>query len=505
MQRGQKDKQGEAFVAITVGNNEARAAIYENGEAKLVPLEECETSMPSAVLLHRLREVGKYAYLYSGTDPNLLVMNINRLLGRKYSEIREDIDNSPFKIESENNRIRISDWFGMLYSPIELYAMILRKLHQATERYLRSSVKKVVIAVPGSFDDFQRRSVRKAAESVFEEVKLISEPIAATLAMFASRQLYAGQQVMTVDLGAGKCEIAIVSSSNSKLKIQAITGDTHLGSNDINNLIFNYLSRVFQSQHQQSLLSDSVMAKHEVLMAIEQAKKELEYSDNAEINVPFVNFNKFGNALHLQSTITRQKVKELINGLLTKIKNLINSCLLEANRPRLDQIFLLGGGTKFPIVVEVVSHTLKQHPTKVKNCDELTVIGAAYHGAQVFGLAKIIDVEDVTTHSLGITTYTGNMGFVLKRQAIIPALSTKRFMTVQNNQTAVHIEVREGEEREAKSNKLIGQFDLPLTANLPRNSPIDITIGKDEDGIILVRAQDSSSGRVREITINYDL
>ncbi|MBI4850978.1 MAG: Hsp70 family protein [Acidobacteria bacterium] len=495
----------QAFVGITIGNSQARAAIYEDGEVKLVPLEEGETSMPSAVLLHRLREVGKYAYLYSGTDPNLLVMNINRLLGRKYSEIQTELPNIAFKVENHNNRIRISDWLGMTYSPIEIYAMILRKLHQATERYLKRPVTNAVIAVQGSFDDFQRRSIRKAAESVFNQVKLINEPTAALLAMGNTHQIHRDQQVMTIDLGAGKCEIAIVSNLNNKLRIKAITGDTHLGSNDINYLILNYLARGFETQYQQSLTSDSAMARHEVLMAIEQAKKELEYSDNAEINVPFVNFDRFGNPLHLQATITRQLVKELSTSLLTRIKNLINSCLLEANRPYLNQVFLLGGGTKLPLIVELVGNTLKQHPVRAKNRDELAVIGAALYGAHIFRLAQIIDIEDVTVHSLGITTYTGTMGFVLKRQAIIPALNTKRFLTVQNNQSAVHIEVREGEEREASSNKLIGQFDLPLTANLPRNSPIDVTIGKDDDGIILVRAQDCVSGRAREITINYDL
>lgn len=497
--------QREGFVGIAIGNRDARAAIYEDGEAKLVPLEEGELSMPSAILLHRLREVGKYAYLYSGTDPNLLVMNINRLLGRKYSEIQRDIENLPFNVENHNNLIRISDWLGKTYSPIELYAMILRKLHRATEYYLKFPVSAAVIAVPGSFDDFQRRSVRKAAESVFQQVKLINEPTAAILAMGNTKQICTGQQVMTVDVGAGKCEVAVVSNLGNKLRIKAITGDTHLGSNDINNLIFNHLARSFESRYKQSLISDSVMARHEVLMAIEQAKRELEYSDNAEINVPFVNFDRFGNSLHLQATITRQIVKELSTTLLTKIKNLINACLLEAGRPLLDQVFLLGGGTKLPMIIDLVANTVRQQPIKAKNRDELAVIGAALYGAHFLGFAQGMDIEDITIHSLGITTYTGNMGFVLKRQAVIPALNTKRFLTVQNNQAAVHIEVREGEEREASSNKLIGQFDLPLRANLPRNSPIDVTIGKDDDGIILVRAQDCASGRAREITINYDL
>ncbi len=495
----------QAFVAITIGNSQARAAVYENGQVQLVPLEEGEHSMPSAVLLHRLREVGKYAYLYSGTDPNLLVMNINRLLGRKYSEIQADLPNLSFSVENESNRIRLIDWIGSTYSPIELYAMVLRRLHQATERYLKRPVTQAVIAVQGSFDDFQRRSVRKAAESVFQQVKLINEPTAAVLAMGSTHQILTGQQVMTVDLGAGKCEVAVVSNSNSKLRIKAITGDTHLGSNDINYLIFNYLARKFEQSYQQPLIGDSVMARHEVLMAIEQAKQDLETNNSAEVNVPFVNFDRFGQALHLQATITSQEVKELAQGLLARIKRLINGCLLEADRPKLDQVFLLGGGTKLPSVVELVGNTVRQRPVRAKNRDELAVIGAALYGANLLGLGEVMEIEDVTAHSLGITTYTGTMGFVLKRQAVIPALNTKRFLTTQNNQSAVSIEIREGEEREANSNKLIGQFDLPLTANLPRNSPIDVTIGKDDDGIILVRAQDCASGRAREISINYDL
>ncbi|MBK7994937.1 MAG: Hsp70 family protein [Blastocatellia bacterium] len=157
------------------------------------------------------------------------------------------------------------------------------------------------------------------------------------------------------------------------------------------------------------------------------------------------------------------------------------------------------------MIVNTITNTVRQTPIVARNSDELAVRGAALYGAYLLGQARVLGIEDVTAHSLGITTYTGTMGFVLKRQAVIPALNTKRFLTVQNNQTAVQIEVREGEERTANSNKLIGKFDLPLPANLPRNSPIDVTIGKDDDGIILVRAQDCGSGRVREISITYDL
>lgn len=499
MQNGQK------IIAITIGNSEARAAVYENGQVALIPLEEGEYSMPSTVLLHRLREIGKYAYLYSGTDPNLLVTNINRLLGRRYSELQTEIINLAFKLSNDNNRVRINDWINNSYTPIELYAMLLRKIYRASEQYLKQPINQAIIAVPGSFDDFQRRSIRNAAESVFKQVKLINEPAAAVLAM-SQDQLATGQEFMTVDLGAGKCEVAIVSrQNNQKLRIKAITGDTRLGSNDIDHLIFDQLAKDFQTRYQQPLISDSPMARHEVLMAIKAAKHELSINERAEINVPFVNFDCFGQPLHLQATITEQQLMQFCGSLLTRIKQLINSCLMEAERPNLDKVFLLGGGTKLPIIVNTVTNTVRQTPIVARNSEELAVRGAALYGAYLLGQARVMGVEDVTAHSLGITTYTGTMGFVLKRQAVIPALSTKRFLTVQNNQTAVQIEVREGEERTANSNKLIGKFDLPLPANLPRNSPIDVTIGKDDDGIILVRAQDCSSGRAREISITYDL
>jgi molecular chaperone DnaK len=493
-------------VGITVGNSSARVAVLEGGNPQIVPLEEGERFMPSAVLLHRLREVGKYACLYSGTDPNLLVTSINRLLGRRYSDLERDLHNFPFETRNESNRVRIVGQLGDIYAPIELYAMVLRKLQKAVERYMNRPVAKAVIAVPGSFDDFQRRSVRTAAESVFQQVKLINEPTAALLALQERSQLMADERLMTFDMGAGKCEAAIIERKGSgRVQIKSIAGDTHLGGDDIDYLIFNQLARRFEQEQGESMISDSAMARHEVLMSVRAAKHQLERAEEATISVPFVNFDRFGRPLHLFATISRAGVKSLCKDLLDRAARLIEQCKNDANCQNLTRVLLLGGGSRLPSVSQMVHRYSGKQPLQTENPEELAALGASLHAACLAGLRKGIQFEDVTAHSLGITTNTGRMGFVLNRQSVVPALTTKKFVTVEHDQREVHIEVREGERQMASENPVIGEFLLPLPPRLPKGSPIDVTIGKDGDGIVLVRARDNVSGSTREITINYDL
>ncbi|MEW6736944.1 MAG: Hsp70 family protein [Acidobacteriota bacterium] len=499
------DWNGEIAVGITVGNAQARAAIYEDGQPRLVPLEEGEYAMPSAVLLHRLREVGKYAYLYSGTDPNLLVTSINRLLGRRYSQLQGELSNLPFEVCNERDCIRVIGQLSNVYTPIELYAMVLRKLKQATERYLGRTVNQAVLAVPGSFDDFQRRSVRVAAESVFSRVKLINEPTAALLMMVERARIPLNCHLMTFDLGAGKCEVAMVERTADCLRVKAITGDTHLGGDDIDYRIYHFLAREFQREQGESMVGDSAMARHEVLMAVRAAKHQLETEREATISVPFVNFDRFGRPLHLFTKITRRQVADLSTDLMERATQLIKQCRRDANHSNTYRLLLLGGSTRLPFIADIVSGVVRQDVWRVEDPDELAVLGASLYGAQLNGQRQGVRIEDVTAHSLGITTYTGAMGFVLRRQAAVPVLTTRRFVTVEKNQREVHIEVREGENTGATANSRIGEFWLPLPPGLPRGSPIDVTIGKDEDGIVLVRARDHVSGATREITITYDL
>lgn len=495
-----------AVAAITIGNALCRVAVFEQGKVEIVPLEDGERAMSSTVLLHRMREVGKYASLYSGTDPHLLVSGINRLLGRKYRESQEELRQFSCQIRNEDDRIRIADWVDRLYSSIDLYAMLLRKLRQATERFVGRAVEHTVIAVPGSFDDYQRRSVRTAAESVFTHIKLINEPTAAALYLSTTETIGKDQHLMTFDWGGGKCEVAILKrTSQGRLQISAIAGDTHLGGLDIDHQIFNHLARRFQQKYHEPLIGDSAMAKHEVMMAIRAAKHQLEFDEQAEINVPFVNFDRFGGALHLNEIISRQLLSELCDHLKKRAYELMNRCWNDANRPVLNKVILLGGTTRLQFVSALTARFAGFLPTRMENPDEMAVLGAALHSASLTGEFRGLALEDLTAHSLGITTYTGGMGFVLKRQSAIPSTTTKRFLTAINNQPEAHIEVREGEEKEAKNNRVIGEFLLPLPPRLPRSSPIDVTIGKDADGIVLVRAHDLTAGITKEIAITYDL
>lgn len=494
----------EAAIGISAGNALARVAVFEAGRARMVPLEEGEAAMPSAVLLHRMREVGKYACLYSGTDPNLLVTSLNRLLGRRYQELRDELESMPFTAQDDRGRVRILGQLGDSYSPIELYAMVLRKLKQAAERYLDRTVNCAVLAVPAGFDDFQRRSVLVAAQYVFEDVKLVNEPTAAL--MVRDGTIASSGHVLTFDMGAGKSEAAVINCGpNFHFRIRAVVGDTHLGGDDIDRAIFDHIAACFAREQGETLVGDSAMARHEVMLAVREAKHRLSVAETAEIVVPFVNFDRAGRPLHLITTIDRALVRNLCMDIFARVGELITRCIRDAHNPRINGIYLLGGSTRLPFFTSLLRRYGNSEPQRQENADELPALGACLYAASLCGQVGNIDLEEVTAHSLGITTYTGQMGFVLKRQTEVPATVTKRFFTVENNQRSVRIDVREGEASQAISNRQIGEFDLPLAPNLPKGSPIDVTIGKSEDGIVLVRARDERSGQAREITITYDL
>jgi molecular chaperone DnaK len=289
------------------------------------------------------------------------------------------------------------------------------------------------------------------------------------------------------------------------VKIKAITGDTHLGGDDIDYLIFNHLAKEFERENGESMIGESAMARHEVLMAVRAAKHQLETSEEASVSVPFVNFDRYGRPLHLFAKISRADLFWLCADLLDRAERLIERCKEDAGIRHLSRVLLLGGSTRLPFIAQMVRRTAGQVTLHTENPEELAVLGASLHGAQMAGLRAGMQIDDVTAHSLGITTHTGRMGFVLRRQAIVPTVTTKRFVTVEHDQREVHIEVREGEEQMASENHVIGEFWLPLPPSLPSGSPIDVTIGKDDDGIVLVRARDNASGATREITITYDL
>jgi molecular chaperone DnaK len=510
-----------AALGISIGNATTRAVIFAAGQSVLLPLEEGETTMPSAILLHRCREVGKYAYWYSGTEPHLLVTSINRLLGRKYGELQPELAQALFSTRDENGCLRVISGENIAYSAIELYAMLLRKVAQAAKRYWVGEIGIVVIAVPGSFDDFQRRSIQRAAQAVFSNVVLVSEPLAAGLMLATTnsgllgpaqngvKRLFrrtAAQRFLTCDIGAGKCEVAVIQCQNKHLRIESITGDTHLGGNDIDQILVTELARRFTATHQHSIAVDpqtAAMVRHELLIAARAAKHELAQQTTTSINIPFVDFDRYGRPLHLTTQLTQPALQQLCQPLQQRIRAILQRSRQDT-RPWPNQALLLGGTTHLPLIQNLVREQVAEI-LPIANPAEITVYGACHYGAQLLGLVPTIwRVTDVTAHSLGITTYDGSMGVVLSRQSTIPARTARRFYTVAANQQEVHIEVREGENSQAQYNRQIGAFSLPLPANLPRHTPIDVTIGKNADGIVFVQAQ-HSSGQLREITITYDL
>ncbi|MCS6884133.1 MAG: Hsp70 family protein [Acidobacteriota bacterium] len=496
-------KQGE-WIGIAVGNEYARVAVYENGQTRLVPLEEGDLSMPSAVLLHRMREVGKYAYLYSGTDSNLYVSSIGRLLGKRYVEVK-DLP-LPVEIVDDNGRIRLVGAGNQTYSPVELYAMVLQRLKYFAERYLGHEVEHAVLTVAGSTNDFQRRSVRLAAAAVFKKSKLINEPAAAALPLMVTFER-PPKRILTFDMGAGKCEAAVLElSRQGQLYVKAIVGDTDLGGNDIDLLIYQYLSKNFARRHNGvALANSSQMARHEVMMAVKEAKHRLEQEQKVELTVPFVSFAEDGKPLHLVAILSQRILQKLISPLVARAQKLVERCLSEGGS--VDEVILLGGCCRMQVFKDLLYKVTGKNPINIDRPEELAVRGAAIYAGKLNGasVASNIKVEDVTAHSLGITLYDGSMGFVLKRQTIVPATTTKTFETTSSNLAYVVIEVREGENIKASDNRLLGEFRLPLPPNLPARSPIKVTIGKDEDGIVVVRATDPSSGNQQEITITYDL
>jgi len=493
------------ILGIDLGTTNSCMAVMEAGSPKVIPNAEGSRTTPSVVAFTKKGEelVGVLAKRQAITNPERTIFSVKRFMGRRYDSpaIQKDKELVPYKlIPAENGdvRIKIED---KVYSPPEISAKILMKLKRDAEEYLGEKITKAVITVPAYFDDSQRQATKEAGKIAgLEVLRIINEPTAAALAYGLEKKKE--HKIAVYDLGGGTFDISILEVGEGVFEVKSTNGDTHLGGDDFDQRIIDWLIEEFKKQEGIDLSEDR-MALQRLKEAAEKAKCELSTSLETEINLPFITADASG-PKHLNMTLTRAKLESLTIDLIEKTidpcKNALKDAGLDASD--IDEVILVGGMTRMPKVQEIVKEIFGKEPYKGINPDEVVAIGAAIQAGVLSGEVKDILLLDVTPLSLGVETLGGVMTVLIPRNTTIPTKKTQIFTTAEDNQTAVTIRVYQGERPMARDNKFLGEFDLVGIPPAPRGVPqIEVTFDIDADGILHVSAKDKATGKEQSITI----
>ena len=490
-------------IGIDLGTTNSVVAVVEGGDPGVIPNAEGSRLTPSVVGFAKDGEilVGQVARRQAITNPDNTVFSIKRFMGRRYEEVLHETKLVPYKvIKAQNGDARV-DIRGKVYSPPEVSAMILRKLKEAAEAYLGEKVTKAVITVPAYFNDSQRQATKDAGTIAgLEVLRIVNEPTAASLAYGLDKKK--DELIAVYDLGGGTFDISILEIGDGVFEVKSTNGDTHLGGDDFDQKVIEWIAEEFRKEHGIDLRKDR-MALQRLKESAEKAKCELSSTLSTELNLPFITADQSG-PKHLVMTLTRAKLESLVMDLVERTAEPCRQAMKDAGvTPRqIDEVILVGGQTRMPKVQELVHELFSKDPHKGVNPDEVVAVGAAIQAAVLAGDVKDVVLLDVTPLSLGIETLGGVLTRLIERNTTIPTKKSEVFSTAADNQTSVEVHVLQGERPMARDNRTLGKFHLVGIPPAPRGMPqVEVTFDIDANGILNVSAKDRATGKEQAITI----
>jgi molecular chaperone DnaK len=491
------------IIGIDLGTTNSVVAVMEGGEPVVIANQEGGRTTPSVVAFAKNNErlVGQVAKRQAVTNAENTVYSIKRFMGRRYDEVNEEMKMVPYRVVRANNGDARVSAGGKEYSPPEISAMILQKLKQAAEEYLGQSVNKAVITVPAYFNDAQRQATKDAGQIAgLEVMRIVNEPTAAALAYGLDKKK--DETIAVYDFGGGTFDISILEVGEGVVEVKATNGDTHLGGDNLDHRIIDWIASEFKKSEGIDLSKDR-MALQRLKEAAEKAKMELSTVMETDINLPFITADQSG-PKHLQMKLTRAKFEQLVDELLQKTIGPTKQALADSgvDPSKIDEVVLVGGSTRIPRVQQIVKELFGKEPHKGVNPDEVVAVGAAIQAGVLAGDVKDLLLLDVTPLSLGIETMGGVMTTLIPRNTTIPTRKSEIFSTASDSQTSVEVHVLQGERSLARDNRTLGKFHLIGLPPAPRGVPqIEVTFDIDANGIVNVQAKDLGTGKEQKITI----